>query len=130
MSPSDSEGLYRSNGRGAPGGEELDDKLITCMDCSEPFIWTVGEQVFFRKKQLLNPPKRCKTCKLAKNQRLEAIATAQVTGKRERFEVTAQCARCSEITTVPFYPSQGRPVYCRACFIELKPASNGATSPA
>jgi CxxC-x17-CxxC domain-containing protein len=22
---------------------------------------------------------------------------------------------------VPFYPSQGRPVYCRSCFLEMNP---------
>ena len=33
------------------------------------------------------------------------------------FGVNVMCAQCHEETTVPFYPSQGRPVYCRACFV-------------
>jgi CxxC-x17-CxxC domain-containing protein len=125
MSASDFEGLGSNNGS-SPAGSEFDDISITCIDCSQPFIWTIGEQVFFRDKKLQNSPKRCKGCKHAKNRRLEAIEVGQVTGKRQRFEVKAKCARCNEMTTVPFYPSQGRPVYCRACFIEMKtPTATG-----
>ncbi|MEO7658482.1 MAG: zinc-ribbon domain containing protein [Pyrinomonadaceae bacterium] len=95
---------------------EFDDVSIKCIDCSLDFIWTIGEQTFFRDKQLQNPPKRCKECKKAKNRRLEAIELSKTTGKRHRIEVKAQCANCGMSTTVPFYPCQGRPVYCRACF--------------
>ncbi len=28
----------------------------------------------------------------------------------------AQCASCDKLTTIPFRPSPGRPVYCRSCF--------------
>jgi CxxC-x17-CxxC domain-containing protein len=100
---------------------DLADRSITCIDCTKSFIWTVGEQVFFRDKQLQNPPKRCKECKQAKNERLAAIALAQASGVRQRIEVQVNCARCTATTTVPFYPSQGRPVYCRSCFLEMNP---------
>ena len=103
----------------------LTDTSIACIDCSDQFIWTVGEQAFFLEKNLLNPPKRCKDCKRAKNRRLAAIEMAQVTGKPHKIEVNAECAQCGEKTTVPFYPSQGRPVYCRACFDQNKAESNG-----
>lgn len=99
--------------------DELTDTPIRCMDCAEDFIWTVGEQIFFHDKKLLNPPKRCKGCKKEKNRRLAAIAATHVTGKTQRVDVKAQCAKCSVVTTVPFYPSQGRPVYCRTCFLTL-----------
>lgn len=106
---------------------EFEAANIQCIDCSLSFVWSAGEQVFFRDKHLENPPKRCKECKMAKNQRLAAINYAKRTGKPPRVEVKAQCARCLEMTTVPFYPSQGRPVYCRACFIEMNvPRSNAA----
>ena len=119
MSVSDFEGF----GSAAVSSEasEFQDRAITCIDCSKDFTWTVGEQIFFRDKQLLNPPKRCKECKQAKNERLAAIALAQASGIRQRIEVSVSCARCSTATTVPFYPSQGRPVYCRSCFLELNP---------
>ena len=93
------------------------DLAIKCVDCAENFIWTAGEQVFFHDKGLKNEPKRCKPCKQAKNERLAAIAAAQSSGVRQRIEVSVQCAQCGQQTTVPFYPSQGRPVYCRSCFL-------------
>lgn len=100
---------------------DLDDKSIVCHDCGEDFVWTVGEQVFFRDKGLQNPPKRCKPCKQAKNERIEAVMAAQAAGVKQKIEVAVNCARCSEYTTVPFYPSQGRPVYCRTCFLAMNP---------
>lgn len=122
MSASDFEGAENNNGNGPPAGRELEDLSIICMDCSQSFIWTVGEQVFFRDKNLLNPPKRCKPCKRAKNSRLQAIEAGRCSGKRLHFEVNAKCAKCDEVTTIPFYPSQGRPVYCRACYLEMRSA--------
>src|SRR5215213_2182622 len=101
---------------------EFEDTPIICIDCGSSFIWTVGEQAFFRDKKLQNPPKRCKECKQAKNERLAAIAAAQASGVRQRIEVAVNCAKCGETTTVPFYPSQGRPVYCRSCFLEMNPS--------
>lgn len=96
---------------------EYEDRFILCVDCSEEFVWTGGEQLFFHDKGLRNEPKRCKPCKQAKNDRLAAIAAAQSSGVRQRIEVSVQCAHCGQQTTVPFYPSQGRPVYCRPCYI-------------
>ncbi len=37
---------------------EFEDKTILCGDCTKDFIWSAGEQVFFRDKQLKKPPKR------------------------------------------------------------------------
>jgi CxxC-x17-CxxC domain-containing protein len=31
-------------------------------------------------------------------------------------ETTATCSQCGKETTVPFKPTQGRPVYCKECF--------------
>ena len=98
---------------------EPDDVTIVCIDCGSDFVWTSGEQIFFRDKNLQNPPKRCKECKHAKNERIAAIARAQVTGIKQKIEVAVKCAKCEATTTVPFYPSQGRPVYCRSCFLEM-----------
>ncbi len=100
----------------SPEASQFQDRTISCVDCGEQFIWTIGEQVFFNDKGLKNEPKRCKPCKHAKTRRLAAISAAQVSGVRQRIEVTVTCAQCRQQTTVPFYPSQGRPVYCRSCF--------------
>jgi CxxC-x17-CxxC domain-containing protein len=99
----------------------LEDKNIHCIDCSQDFIWTIGEQVFFRDKGLQNPPKRCKPCKQAKTERIEAVIAAQQAGVKQKIEVSVNCAKCNSLTTVPFYPSQGRPVFCRSCFIAMNP---------
>ena len=93
---------------------------MNCIDCQNEFVWSAGEQLFFYDKGLRNEPKRCKDCKKAKNERLAAIAAAQATGQKQRIEVSVNCASCNKTTTVPFYPSQGRPVYCRTCFLTMK----------
>ena len=105
---------------------EFQDQQIDCVDCGEKFVWTAGEQVFYHDKGLRNPPKRCKSCKQAKNERLAAISASQSSGTRQRIEVTVTCAQCGQQTTVPFYPSQGRPVYCRSCFLAGRAMSASA----
>lgn len=98
-------------------GTDFPDRFIQCVDCDESFVWTSGEQTFFRDKGLQNPPKRCRDCKQAKNDRITAINEAQTAGIKQKIEVAIDCAGCGASTTVPFYPSQGRPVYCRSCFL-------------
>jgi CxxC-x17-CxxC domain-containing protein len=100
---------------------EPKDKNISCIDCEGDFVWTAGEQKFYRDKGLQNPPKRCKECKQAKNERISSIAAAKTAGVKQKIEVAVYCAKCKGYTTVPFYPSQGRPVYCRSCFLEMNP---------
>lgn len=104
----------------------FEDRSILCIDCSKDFIWTAGEQTFFYDKGLQNPPKRCKPCKQAKNDRIASIAAAQAAGVKQKIEVSVDCAGCGTRTTVPFYPSQGRPVFCRGCFEKGK--NNGQSS--
>ncbi|MBA2380452.1 MAG: zinc-ribbon domain containing protein [Blastocatellia bacterium] len=129
MSQIELEGVASPEHQSDETDSEFEDRSILCIDCNHDFIWTVGEQVFFRDKQLLNPPKRCKDCKQAKNERLAAIAAAQASGIKQRIEVAVNCAECQESTTVPFYPSQGRPVYCRSCFIKSNPSVlNGSST--
>jgi CxxC-x17-CxxC domain-containing protein len=104
------------------GESEFEEIIIVCIDCANEFVWTVGEQTFYRDKGLKNPPKRCKDCKKAKNERLGSIAAAQAAGIKQKIEVAVHCAKCGSYTTVPFYPSQGRPVYCRSCFLQMHPS--------
>ena len=72
-------------------GTDLEDVSILCIDCQQTFVWTAGEQCFFRDKHLENPPKRCKDCKKEKNKRLAAIELAASEGRRQRIEVQAEC---------------------------------------
>lgn len=119
---SDSEVLATSHVQSS----EFQDENLKCVDCGQGFLWTAGEQIFFHDKGLKNPPKRCKACKQAKNDRLAAVSASHTSGVRQRIEVTVVCAQCGQQTTVPFYPSQGRPVYCRACFLAGKAFSANA----
>ncbi|MBE7515982.1 MAG: zinc-ribbon domain containing protein [Chloracidobacterium sp.] len=97
--------------------EHLQDQHITCADCYEEFTWSAGEQRFFLKKGLTDPPKRCRRCKQAKTDRIASLHASRQTGVRSRIDVIVKCARCDAMTTVPFFPSQGRPVFCRSCYI-------------
>jgi CxxC-x17-CxxC domain-containing protein len=85
---------------------EFTDRVLKCNDCGAEFIFTAGEQLFFYDKQFKNDPKHCKQCK-AKRVR---------GGPRVRSETRTTCSECREETTVPFKPTQGRPVLCRSCF--------------
>jgi CxxC-x17-CxxC domain-containing protein len=90
------------------------DRLLTCNDCGGDFIFTAGEQLFFFDKQFKNDPKRCKPCK-AKREAGRAGTGATVAGL-SRTETRTECSACGVETTVPFKPTQGRPVLCRQCF--------------
>jgi CxxC-x17-CxxC domain-containing protein len=98
---------------------EFNDRLLTCVDCHGQFVFTAGEQIFFLDKQFKNDPKRCKPCK-AKRASLgsrpgpggELHGHASIT----RTETRTECSECHIETTVPFKPTQGRPVLCRQCF--------------
>ncbi|MCG8483452.1 MAG: zinc-ribbon domain-containing protein [Clostridia bacterium] len=40
----------------------MEDKTLTCQDCGKEFVFTVGEQEFYKEKGFDNEPKRCKDC--------------------------------------------------------------------
>jgi CxxC-x17-CxxC domain-containing protein len=84
---------------------EFQDKILKCVDCGKDFVFTAGEQLFFHDKQFHNDPKRCKACKLKRGG-----------GSSVRAETRTHCSVCEQETTVPFRPTQGRPVLCRSCF--------------
>jgi len=48
---------------------EFVDRNLTCMDCSQSFIFTAGEQEFYDRKGFKEEPKRCKTCREARKSR-------------------------------------------------------------
>ena len=94
---------------------EYHDKVLKCSDCGAEFVFTAGEQMFFADKGFKNEPKRCKACKAKRANRPAGSA-----GPRERVETQTTCSACGKVTTVPFKPTQGRPVYCRECFQSRK----------
>ncbi|TDT51069.1 zinc-ribbon domain-containing protein [Fonticella tunisiensis] len=42
------------------------DKTIVCKDCGKEFIFTEGEQAFYREKGFENEPQRCPECRRAR----------------------------------------------------------------
>ena len=93
------------------------DRFLKCSDCGSDFVFTAGEQLFFYDKQFKNDPKRCKLCK-AKRAGLgrSSSPTAITELPLSRTETRTECSACGVETTVPFKPTQGRPVLCRSCF--------------
>jgi CxxC-x17-CxxC domain-containing protein len=96
---------------------EFQDKALRCVTCGAEFVWTSGEQAFFAEKHFTHEPKHCKACKRQRTQRPAPT--------RERLATPAVCAVCGKDTTVPFRPTQGRPVLCRDCF-DLRKHSGAA----
>ena len=91
---------------GKDAGMDYVDRTLKCVDCGNDFVFTAGEQLFFHDKQFKNDPKRCKNCK----------AKRASGGGGSRPETRTVCSQCGAETTVPFKPTQGRPVLCRQCF--------------
>lgn len=95
---------------------EFQDRILKCSECDAEFVFTAGEQQFFHDKNFRNEPKRCKACK---SKRQGGIAGG-------RSETMTTCSQCGRETTVPFRPTQGRPVFCRECFQSRKTSAVSA----
>jgi len=108
------DGRLKNFSKACSGGRVMDfiDKILKCSDCGNDFVFTAGEQLFFHDKQFKNDPKRCKQCK---------IKRVAGTGNGVRTETRTVCSECATETTVPFKPTQGRPVLCRSCFQQRRP---------
>jgi CxxC-x17-CxxC domain-containing protein len=94
------------------------DRDVLCVGCGVMFVFSAGEQEFFREKGFVNEPRHCKECK-AKRQGVEG---------RRRIETHVTCSGCGSNTIVPFKPTQGRPVMCRMCFANRPKAPNIAAA--
>ena len=96
---------------------EFADKELKCSSCGAEFVFTAGEQQFFHSKGYTNEPKRCRICR------------SNTTGLRSRRDTSVSCADCGRTTTVPFQPSQNRPVYCAECFAKQKKGQSAEVHP-
>ena len=94
--------------------EEFADETLVCKECGNEFVFTAGEQRFYKEKGFLNKPKSCKACRDAKKN----------AGRAPREYFTTVCAKCGGEAKVIFQPSEDRPVYCSACFEEMKNSQN------
>ena len=95
---------------------EFTDRTLTCVECGQEFLFSAGEQKFFALKNLVNDPRRCKNCKIQRGAR-DGLS---MEGGFVKHETLATCSQCGKQTTLPFRPTQGRPVFCRDCFQHRK----------
>lgn len=103
---------------------EFQDRILKCIDCGADFVFTAGEQLFFHDKQFKNEPKRCKPCK---TKRVASLGGAPAPSSNyQKVETRTTCSGCGKETTVPFKPTQGRPVFCRECFQQRRAAGASA----
>ena len=86
--------------------EEFVGETLVCKECGNEFVFTAGEQAFYKEKGFQNKPKSCKACRDARKNADKA--------PREYF--TTVCAECGGEAKVTFQPSSDRPVYCSECF--------------
>ncbi len=106
---------------------EFADKALVCRECARPFLFTAGEQEFFRQKGLVNQPGRCPECRNRRKQDAVIGGVGPQHGldgtpipMRLRDVSVVVCAECGRETTVPFKPHQSRPVYCAGCFTKQR----------
>lgn len=104
----------------------MPDKMLTCRDCGQEFVFTQGEQEFYASRGFTNEPTRCPDCRAARKAERGSSESGGYTsggyssgggggyGRREMYPAT--CAECGKGTQVPFMPRGDRPVYCSDCF--------------
>jgi CxxC-x17-CxxC domain-containing protein len=108
-----------------------EDKSITCVDCGQEFLFTAGEQAFYRERGLTNEPTRCKSCREKRkanrggDKGMSGGMGGGSYGRSERTMYPATCSSCGRETEVPFMPTSGRPVLCRDCFNAAKGQGGG-----
>ena len=77
------------------------------------------DQARYAERGFTNEPKRCRDCRekrKAQGGGGRGPGGGGGGGRPQRESYEAVCAECGVSTTVPFKPTQGRPVYCRDCF--------------
>ena len=117
----------------------MSDRTITCRDCGQTFTFTAGEQAFYQERGY-SEPQRCPSCRQARKAQRAASGYdsggygggggssrgygggggGYSSGPRQMYP--AVCSNCGKETEVPFQPSSDKPVYCRECFQERRPA--------
>lgn len=103
-----------------------EDKTIECADCGQSFVHSAEDQGRYAERGFTNEPKRCRECREKRKAQGGHSRGGGGGGgggysrpPRESFEAT--CAECGASTTVPFKPTEGRPVYCRDCYRSRRP---------
>jgi CxxC-x17-CxxC domain-containing protein len=101
------------------------DKTLTCSECNNSFTFSAEEQEQFQSRGYTNEPKRCPEYREAR--KLERFGNGGNSYVNNSYSYTPAgqmfptvCSDCGKATSVPFEPSQGRPVYCSDCYRKVK----------
>lgn len=107
---------------------ELRDKTLVCKECGQEFVFSVGEQEFYKEKGFQNEPQRCKACRDALKRsrsrgRFSGDEYDQDGNRKEREMYEVPCANegCENIARVPFKPRDNGTVLCSECYAEKYP---------
>ena len=100
------------------------DRDLTCMECSQTFVFTADDQQYHADKGYTNEPKRCTACRQARRSSGGYDSGGGGFGGGMRREMhPVVCAQCGKDTEVPFLPRGDRPVYCSDCFKQQRSSS-------
>jgi CxxC-x17-CxxC domain-containing protein len=91
----------------------LADKTLRCKDCEKGFTFSIGEQEFYASHGLQNDPSRCPDCRQNRHRGRSGD------GKPREMHAV-KCAACGIEAQVPFDPKEGRPVYCKDCYVKQR----------
>src|SRR5215207_10258642 len=120
------------------------DRTVTCRDCDQAFVFTAGEQAFYQERGF-SEPQRCPGCRQARKAQRNAGGDSYSSGggyggggggsygggggggysSGPRTMYPTVCSACGKETEVPFEPRSDKPVYCRECFQDRRPANTG-----
>jgi CxxC-x17-CxxC domain-containing protein len=124
------------------------DKVLSCRDCGQSFVFTVGEQEFFASRGFTNDPSRCRDCRMSRRGSGGGGGGAggyssggggystgggyggsggggYGGGRRDREMFSVTCSSCGNDALVPFQPRGDKPVYCSDCFAKTRGTGGG-----
>ncbi len=90
---------------------EFTDRILKCVNCGEDFVFSAGEQVFFREKQFQHVPRHYKKCS-AKYRNARGRVETSVPAQSARFHHGSLPAAAGPAGLVPFLLfSGGAPMF-------------------
>ena len=118
------------------------DKVLSCRDCGQSFVFTVGEQEFFASRGFTNDPSRCRDCRMSRRGAGGGGGSyggggyssgggygggggGYGGGRRDREMFSVTCSSCGNDALVPFQPRGDKPVYCSDCFAKTRGTGGG-----
>jgi hypothetical protein len=61
------------------------DKNLICKDCNQEFVFTEGEQAFYKEKGFDNEPQRCPACRKERKQQRNNYGGDRYSGGGRRY---------------------------------------------